>query len=104
MNFEEKKKEVVSLLNSTLTKDSTKEQIEIVKNIQKGIDDLAGIHTKVNKDYEDVKTLYIDLVKSSGNKDESITNDDEGKKKLNVNDPKELEKDMEKYLKENSKE
>lgn len=101
MTYEEKCQEAIKKLNSTLTKDSTKEQIDVVKGIEKDIEEMNNIHKKLNSDYEGVKTDYIELMKQSGNHKKSDDGESGGgNDKVDVDDVKSLDEDLGKYLKD----
>lgn len=105
MTFEELKSKVVKTLNSTLNKESTKEQIDVVKGIEKDIEELGNIHTKLNSDYEGVKDDYINLIKESGNHKKSDDGESGGgSDKVDVDDVDSLKEDMGKFLKETREE
>ena len=56
-------------LHSTLTKDSTPEQIKEVEAREKELDELATEYDKVVKEKQEVTDLYIKASKNQGSKD-----------------------------------
>ena len=67
MGYNESREKVKELSHSMLKKESPKEDIDLIANIDKELDAMDADHAKEVKDRQDIQGLYIDLVKKSGN-------------------------------------
>lgn len=82
MGYKESRATVKELLHSLLKKDSSKEDIDLVANIDKELDIMDADHEKEIKDRQDMQEMYIGLVKKAGNTEQPKGDEPEKPKSL----------------------
>ena len=70
------------LVNSLLTKESPKETIDLVANVNTELDSMKAEHETLAKDKTDIQELYIGLVKKSGSTEKPKEDEPETPKSL----------------------
>lgn len=98
--FNEKLEQTRNLLKSTLTKESTKEEIDRVNKLDASLNELEKDHKELETEFNSIKSDYVDLIRK-GTKDKPSNEIPNDESKGILDDEKGIESDMRKFIKAN---